>query len=77
MCAPRAYTQRALDCERTVTIRSPQYEITRCRLNATEFIRSVCPPSVNLDDYLAEFNYRANRRWMEANLFDRLVVSGN
>ena len=29
----------------------------------------------HLDDYLAEFVYRANRRWMEANLFDRLLVA--
>ena len=29
----------------------------------------------HLDDYLAEFTYRANRRWMEAKLFDRLVVA--
>ena len=29
----------------------------------------------HLDDYLAEFTYRANRRWMEATLFDRLVVA--
>jgi hypothetical protein len=29
----------------------------------------------HLDDYLAEFTYRANRRWMEANLFDRLLVA--
>jgi hypothetical protein len=29
----------------------------------------------HLDDYLAEFTYRANRRWQEANLFDRLVVA--
>ena len=27
----------------------------------------------HLDNYLAEFNYRANRRWLEANLFDRLI----
>ena len=27
----------------------------------------------HVDDYLAEFAYRANRRWQEANLFDRLV----
>ena len=27
----------------------------------------------HLDGYLAEFNYRANRRWLEANLFDRLI----
>lgn len=27
-----------------------------------------------VDDYLAEFTYRANRRWLEANLLDRLVV---
>ncbi len=29
----------------------------------------------HVDDYLAEFAYRANRRWLEANLFDRLVVA--
>ena len=29
----------------------------------------------HLDDYLAEFTYRTNRRWLEANLFDRLVVA--
>ena len=29
----------------------------------------------HLDDYLAEFVYRANRRWMEAHLFDRLLVA--
>ena len=34
---------------------------------------SVAPK--HLDDYLAEFVYRANRRWMEANLFDRLLVA--
>ena len=27
------------------------------------------------DDYLAEFTCRANRRWLEATLFDRLVVA--
>jgi len=27
----------------------------------------------HLDDYLAEFNYRTNRRWIEASLFDRLI----
>ena len=27
----------------------------------------------HLDSYLAEFSYRANRRWLEANLFDRLI----
>ena len=27
----------------------------------------------HLDNYLAEFDYRANRRWLEANLFDRLI----
>ena len=27
-------------------------------------------------DYLAEFTYRANRRWLEANLFDRFLVAG-
>ena len=27
----------------------------------------------HLDGYLAEFNYRANRRWLEPKLFDRLV----
>ena len=31
--------------------------------------------STHLDDYLAEFTYRANRRWLEANLFDRLVAA--
>ncbi len=29
----------------------------------------------HLDEYLAEFTYRANRRWMEADLFERLVVA--
>lgn len=29
--------------------------------------------SKHLDGYLAEFNYRANRRWQESKLFDRLV----
>jgi transposase-like protein len=29
----------------------------------------------HLDQYLAEFAYRANRRWMEARLFDRLLVA--
>ena len=29
----------------------------------------------HLDDYLAEFTYRADRRRLEANLFDRLVVA--
>ncbi len=29
----------------------------------------------HLDDYLAEFTYRVNRRWMEASLFDRLVIA--
>ena len=29
----------------------------------------------HVDDYLAEFTYRANRRWLEADLFDRLVVA--
>ena len=29
----------------------------------------------HLDNYLAEFNYRANRRWLEANLFDRLITA--
>jgi len=29
----------------------------------------------HLDRYLAAFTYRANRRWMEANLFDRLVIA--
>ncbi len=29
----------------------------------------------HLNDYLAEFTYRANRRWLEATLFDRLVVA--
>jgi hypothetical protein len=29
----------------------------------------------HLDNYLAEFTYRANRRWMEANLFDRLLIA--
>ncbi|MGB2986489.1 MAG: hypothetical protein WBE26_11470 [Phycisphaerae bacterium] len=28
----------------------------------------------HVDDCLAEFAYRANLRWLEANLFDRLVV---
>jgi len=29
----------------------------------------------HLDHYLGEFAYRANRRWLEANLFDRLLVA--
>ena len=29
----------------------------------------------HLDQYLGEFAYRANRRWMEAKLFDRLLVA--
>lgn len=29
----------------------------------------------HLDEYLAEFAYRANRRWREPTLFDRLVVA--
>ena len=29
----------------------------------------------HLNRYLAAFVYRANRRWMEANLFDRLVIA--
>ena len=29
----------------------------------------------HLDSYLAEFTYRANRRWMEGRLFDRLLVA--
>jgi len=29
----------------------------------------------HVDDDLAEFSYRANRRWLEANLFDRLIVA--
>lgn len=29
----------------------------------------------HLANYLAEFAYRANRRWLEANLFDRLLVA--
>lgn len=29
----------------------------------------------HLSNYLAEFAYRANRRWMEARLFDRLLVA--
>jgi transposase-like protein len=29
----------------------------------------------HLDSYLAEFNYRTNRRWLEASLFDRLIVA--
>ncbi len=29
----------------------------------------------HVDDYLAEFTYRTNRRWLEASLFDRLVVA--
>ena len=32
---------------------------------------SVSP--AHLADYLAEFDYRVNRRWMEARLFDRLI----
>jgi transposase-like protein len=27
----------------------------------------------HLDNYLSEFNYRTNRRWLKANLFDRLI----
>ena len=27
----------------------------------------------HMDNYLSEFNYRTNRRWLEANLFDRLI----
>ena len=27
----------------------------------------------HLDNYLSEFDYRTNRRWLEANLFDRLI----
>lgn len=34
---------------------------------------SVSPKHLNA--YLAEFTYRANRRWMEPDLFDRLVVA--
>ncbi len=29
----------------------------------------------HLDRYLAAFVYRANRRWIEGNLFDRLVLA--
>lgn len=29
----------------------------------------------HVDEYLAEFTYRANRRWIEASLFDRLIVA--
>jgi transposase-like protein len=29
----------------------------------------------HLNQYLAEFAYRANRRWMEAHLFDRILVA--
>ena len=29
----------------------------------------------HLSNYLAEFTYRANRRWIEASLFDRLLVA--
>jgi hypothetical protein len=29
----------------------------------------------HLSGYLAEYTYRANRRWMEASLFDRLLVA--
>jgi len=29
----------------------------------------------HLDRYLAAFTYRANRRWNEAKLFDRLVIA--
>lgn len=29
----------------------------------------------HLDRYLAEFDYRGNRRWLEENLFDRLIVA--
>lgn len=29
----------------------------------------------HLDRYLAEFDYRGNRRWQEENLFDRLMVA--
>ena len=31
--------------------------------------------SKHLDRYLAAFTYRANRRWTEAKLFDRLVIA--
>lgn len=31
--------------------------------------------SKHVDGYLAEFSYRCNRRWIEATLFDRLVVA--
>ncbi len=34
---------------------------------------SVAPK--HLEGYLVEYVYRANRRWMEANLFDRLLVA--
>ena len=34
---------------------------------------SVSPKHLNR--YWAAFTYRANRRWMEANLFDRLVLA--
>ena len=34
---------------------------------------SVAPK--HLDNYLGEFVYRANRRWMEPKLFDRLLVA--
>ena len=29
----------------------------------------------HLAGYLAEYTYRANRRWREASLFDRLIVA--
>lgn len=29
----------------------------------------------HVDDYLAEFSYRNNRRWQEANLFDHLIAA--
>ena len=29
----------------------------------------------HLDNYLAEFVYRANRRWMEPKLFERLLIT--
>jgi hypothetical protein len=32
-------------------------------------------PAKHRDPYLGEFAYRANRRWLEASLFERLLVA--
>ena len=29
----------------------------------------------HVDEYLAEFSWRTNRRWLEASLFDRLLIA--